>query len=171
MTVMIERIRPEHVEGYHHVEDIVSRERKYLSYLDAGPVAEYHDFVPKGIAKGHPRFVAVDGVTVIGWCQIIPNSIPVHAHNGYLGMGLLPEYRGRGIGRALIETTLAEACRIGLARIGLSAFADNTRAIALYEGAGFKREGQLRDFALIDGKYTDFIMISLVFRLDDKSQP
>jgi len=84
------------------------------------------------------------------------------------GHGVLPEYRGRGIGRKLIDATLAEARRIGLKRIGLSAFADNARAIALYDSFGFKHEGRLRDYALIDGKYADFIMMSLVFRLDVK---
>lgn len=68
-----------------------------MSFLDAGPVADYHDFVPKGIAKGHPRFVALDGDKVIGWCQAIPDSIPMHAHNGYMGMACCRSIAAAGL--------------------------------------------------------------------------
>jgi hypothetical protein len=32
---------------------------------------------------------------VVGWCDILPKSRPVHAHVGVLGVALLPEFRGR----------------------------------------------------------------------------
>jgi RimJ/RimL family protein N-acetyltransferase len=162
MTVTIEPIRPEHIEGYRRVEDIVSRERKYLSHFDAGPIAVYHEFVTRHIAKGYTRFVALCDGEVIGWCQIIPNGAPAHAHVGDLDMALLPDFRGKGHGRTLIETALADAHRVGLTRIGLCTFSGNDRAIALYESVGFKHEGVLKHAVLIDGQYRDMILMAIV---------
>jgi GNAT superfamily N-acetyltransferase len=45
---------------------------------------------------------------------------PTRAHTGVLGIGVLAEFRGRGIGTALIRETLKEARASGLTRIELS---------------------------------------------------
>jgi RimJ/RimL family protein N-acetyltransferase len=79
-----------------------------------------------------------------------------------LGMALLPPFRGRGNGTALIQATLSEARRIGLVRFELTVHSDNERAIALYEKVGFKKEGTLKDAALIDGHYKDVILMAIV---------
>lgn len=68
-----------------------------------------------------------------------------HAHRGSVGMGLIPEFRGRGLGLRLIDAALQQAWEWGLSRVELSVHADNTAAITLYEKVGFKREGLIRD--------------------------
>ena len=167
MEVAIARMAIEHVEGFHRALDFVARERKYLAFLEAPPLDATRDFVTNNIAKGYPQFVAIAGGYVVGWCDVIPKTRPVHAHCGVLGMGLLPAFRGRGYGAALIEATLGEARRFGLVRIELTVHADNERAIALYERFGFIREGTLRDAVLIDGQYKDMILMAIV----DRSAP
>ena len=77
-------------------------------------------------------------------------------------MGIIPTYRGRGLGRLLIETTLAEARRQGFVRVELSAHADNARAIALYRKVGFVQEGVERDAICIDGRYCDTITMAII---------
>jgi len=52
-----------------------------------------------------------------------------------------PSFRGRGAGKKLLSAILKSAKKLGLGEITLEAAADNTAAIALYEKAGFKREG------------------------------
>jgi ribosomal protein S18 acetylase RimI-like enzyme len=56
---------------------------------------------------------------------------------GRLGMGLLADYRARGIGRALLEATLDDAFARGFERVALEVFAGNERAVRLYEKVGF----------------------------------
>jgi RimJ/RimL family protein N-acetyltransferase len=154
----------EHVEGFHRAVDFVARERKYLAFLEAPPLDSTRQFVMNNIAKGYPQFVAVAGGDVVGWCDVIPKSRPIHAHSGVLGMGLLPPFRGRGHGAALIDATLREARRLGLVRFELTVHADNERAIALYERVGFKTEGTMKDAALIDEQYKDVILMAFVDR-------
>ena len=55
---------------------------------------------------------------------------------------VLPERRGRGLGRALLEAALEHARERGAARIDLNTSVDDVAARALYESAGFtNREG------------------------------
>jgi RimJ/RimL family protein N-acetyltransferase len=163
MSIVITPIAAEHVEGFHRALDIVARERKYLAFLEAPPLAATRQFISDNIAKGHAQFVAVADGEVVGWCDVLPRGQPVHAHVGVLGMGLIRQFRGRGHGTALIDAALRSAKQRGMIRIQLSVHADNAPAIRLYEKVGFKTEGTLRDAVLIDGQFKDLIVMG---RLD-----
>ena len=62
-----------------------------------------------------------------------------------LGMAILPEARGHGGGRALIEAVQDHARACQAHKISLEVWIDNARAIALYAAAGFDVEGLRRD--------------------------
>lgn len=162
MTVSIVPIAEQHIAGFHKAVDIVSRERKYLAFLEGPPLEQAREFVLNNIAKGYPQLVAMAGGHVVGWCDIIPNNRPVHAHCGTLGMGVLPDFRGQGIGKALIADTIEAAGQFGLVRIELHVYAGNVVAKALYEKLGFQHEGIMKDACLIDGRYLDVHMMALV---------
>jgi RimJ/RimL family protein N-acetyltransferase len=162
--VTIEPIGLEHVEGYRRALDAVARERKYLTMLEAQSEADTLRFVESNLANGNPMMVALAGREVIGWCDVRREFFPSRAHRGTLGMGLLPEWRGQGVGRRLIEATLAQARRLGFIRIELDVYADNARAVALYERVGFVREGFMCDASLIDGVFRDTILMAIVER-------
>ncbi len=81
-------------------------------------------------------------------------------------MGILPAYRGKGLGRRLIETTLKAAQEAGFLRVELDVYEDNSRAIALYEQVGFVRECIFRRAAQIDGRFIDAIGMALLFEDD-----
>lgn len=57
-----------------------------------------------------------------------------------------PEYRRRGIGRALTAYLIAAAKKAGSEFISLEVRPSNAPAIALYESLGFKKAGLRRDF-------------------------
>jgi RimJ/RimL family protein N-acetyltransferase len=164
MDVTIRRISSGDVEGFHRALDFVARERRYLALLEAPPLEMTREFITNIIANGHVQFVAVSGNDVVGWCDILPENRPAHAHSGTLGMGLLPQFRGKGLGFALIKAALGEARHKGLVRVELTVNADNARAIALYKKVGFKIEGLMRDAVLIDGDYKDLILMAIVDR-------
>lgn len=77
-------------------------------------------------------------------------------------MGIIPAYRGRGLGRRLLSAALNQARISGLIRVELSVHADNTRAVALYEKTGFIREGVQRRSVLIDGRFIDTVNMALM---------
>jgi GNAT superfamily N-acetyltransferase len=52
-----------------------------------------------------------------------------------------PEVWGRGVGLALMTALLPELLALGYGGGRLWAYADNSRAIALYESAGWRRSG------------------------------
>ena len=54
-------------------------------------------------------------------------------------VGVLPEYRGRGIGRMLLETS--ERQLKGIGQVRLSVRMSNEAAIRLYERQGYRRVG------------------------------
>lgn len=161
--IRIEPISIEHIEGFHKALDTVAREREYLSLLEAFPLEETRIFVLGMIAKGNPQFVALADGKVVGWCDISRHFFPSHAHGGKLGMGLIPAYRGQGLGQRLIEATLQAARDAGFVRVELSVHADNARAIVLYERVGFVREGIARKSACIDGRYIDTINMAILY--------
>ncbi len=153
-----------HIASYNTAVGVVAREGNFLSILDAFPMESTREYVRGNIAQGYPHFVAVTGEQVIGWCDI--NSVSdreVHRHCGLLGMGLVAEYRRRGIGQRLITAAIDAAQRRGFLRIELKVRATNQAAIALYEKAGFALEGTLRKEWCANGQYCDSHVMALLF--------
>lgn len=164
IAIAIEPIQETYIEGFHKALDTVARERRYLSFLEAPPLESTREFVLDNIRNGHPQFVAVSEGQVVGWCDIRRHERPVHAHRGTLGMGIIPEFRDRGLGRRLITATIEAAKLAGLRRIELDVYADNHRARALYEKVGFVHEGVARDAVFIDDHFVDLMKMALLFR-------
>jgi putative acetyltransferase len=82
-------------------------------------------------------------------------------------MGVATSHRGRGIGTALLRTTLAAAEAWGMTRVELVVRSDNHAAIALYERHGFELEGRLREYLIVDGVPHDALQMSKVSGLQD----
>lgn len=64
-----------------------------------------------------------------------------------------PAWRGRGVGRALMETLIAGARARRYATLRLGTLHDMTTAIALYETLGFSPIGRYRADELIDTRF------------------
>jgi ribosomal-protein-alanine N-acetyltransferase len=58
-----------------------------------------------------------------------------------LTLAVAPHARGKGLGRALLRTTIAESERMGAEAMFLEAGSDNPAALALYAGLGFAKVG------------------------------
>ena len=104
--IQITRISKEHVESFYQCLDSVASERRYLGLVKAPPLESTRDFVQSNIRNNIPQYVAVEGNKVIGWCDIAPNKGEGFTHCGTLGMGVIRDYRGKGIGTRLIEEAL-----------------------------------------------------------------
>ena len=163
MTYQIVPIAKEHISGFHAAIDVVARERRYLAHLEAPPFEETRRFILDNIELGYPQFAVVSPDTVIGWCDVLPNrSRVIYSHCGTLGVGLLPEFRGKGIGRQLMQRTIDAAFAFGLTRIELTVSEGNANAIALYKRLGFEIEGLHRNAVCIEGQYENLHSMALL---------
>ena len=160
--VIIRPIALTDIEQFRQVSDTVMRERSFLAFVEGFPIDEAAAFVARNIRIGNPQFVAEEGERIVGWCDIRRETIPVYAHAGHLGMGLLEPYRGRGIGERLIRATIDAARAAGIERIELSVYGRNARALALYRKVGFALEGTRIRGKKLDGEYDDVHMMGLL---------
>jgi ribosomal protein S18 acetylase RimI-like enzyme len=160
--IQITRIAEEYIEGYHRCLDSVARERRYLAFVQAPPLESTREFVLSIIASDQTQFVALKDEDVVGWCDISLMWLEGFTHCGRLGIGVRKDYRRRGIGKRLIERTIARAKEKGLERIELEVFASNRPAIRFFERVGFVMEGVKRKARKIDGAYDDLIGMALL---------
>src|SRR6266404_5791199 len=108
-TVKIVPIKRAYIDSFHRTLDIVARERRYLSFLEAPPIESTRAFILDNIERRYPQLVAISADEVVGWCDVTPKPRPIYAHVGVLGMGLLPQFRRQGVGTMLIRPTLVMA--------------------------------------------------------------
>lgn len=151
----IQPIALAHARSFHACLDAVAREQRYLAQVAAPPLAKLTDFVRDSVANDLAQFVAVVDDQVVGWADVLPHWAPALAHRGSLGMGILPAWRGQGLGRRLLLACITKAWGRGISRIELEARADNDAAIRLYERMGFAHEATHQRGMYLDGRYHD----------------
>ena len=76
-------------------------------------------------------------------------------HKGELGISVLKDYWGNGIGRLLMQEIIKFAISRKIEVIHLSVRSDNERAIKLYEKFGFEKCGVVPGEMKINGKLID----------------
>ncbi len=106
------------------------------------------------------RLVAVDGDRIVGWAAFSPTSgracyAGVVEHSVYVAS----EYRGRGIGRTLLEALVHSADTGGIWTIQTSVFPENEASVALHERVGFRVVGRRERIAQLDDVWRDTILL------------
>jgi RimJ/RimL family protein N-acetyltransferase len=76
-------------------------------------------------------------------------------HSGYIVVGILQAYTGRGIGTGLFQLMEARAREAGLHRLELTVMTHNQAGVALYRKMGFQIEGTKRHSLQVNGTYVD----------------
>ena len=100
----------------------------------------------------------VDG-EVVGYLHLYPS----HHGFGEIGMAVAKEWRGRGVGSALMQAAIEHARGRGLHKLTLDVFAHNESAIALYEKFGFVVEGRrTKHFRRKSGELWDSLEMGLL---------
>jgi ribosomal protein S18 acetylase RimI-like enzyme len=109
-----------------------------------------------------PHFAALVEGRVAGWCDISSMERPIYAHSGLLGMGVIAQYRGNGIGNALLRAVIESARARGLVRVELTVREKNLPALTLYRKVGFRVEGIKQKAVRLDGEYENNILMALI---------
>jgi GNAT superfamily N-acetyltransferase len=73
-------------------------------------------------------------------------------------MYVVPAWRGRGVGRALLERLIEHARALGYERLRLGTLADMTRAQKLYHSLGFVPIERYRADEMVDTEFYELII-------------
>ena len=106
------------------------------------------------------RFVlgAFDNETLVGIVGFYAEKKRKVAHKATIwGMFVMPDYRGKGIAKALMREAIYRAGAIDdVEQVNLCVVTDNIQASKLYQGLGFELYGhEKRALKTPDGKYLD----------------
>ena len=100
--------------------------------------------------------VAVAGGRVVGMIHVEASR---HGF-GEFGMLVDRDWRGRGVGSALVEAAIDWARAAGLHKLCLEVFPHNAAGIALYRRAGFTQEGRrVAQYRRASGELWDTIVM------------
>jgi len=107
--------------------------------------------------SGHTAYVACDGDRIVGMYKMGANYPDFGSHVASATYAVALEAQGRGIGRALVEHSLASARAEGFAAMQFNyVVSTNAAAMALYTSVGFNIAGVLpqafrhRELGLVD---------------------
>ncbi len=116
--------------------------------------ADYHVpvMITAGVLMAMVRQDSVDlGLSRVVFSGDQPVGAALIARRGWASrlaaMALIPEARGRGVGRALVRHLLGEAAARGERAMTLEVIEQNTPAVRLYEACGFRRLRRLVGYA------------------------
>jgi RimJ/RimL family protein N-acetyltransferase len=114
----------------------------------------------------HPctlMLLAFAGGELIGASSLIGFDRAKKRHTADYGAAIAEPWRGRGVGRAMLEILIEWArSNPDLLRLTLDVMADNTRARRMYELAGFRACGhERRAYRQPDGSFADGIKMDM----------
>jgi L-amino acid N-acyltransferase YncA len=156
MTPSVERMRPEHWPGVRAV---------YLEGLATGDAT----FATE--APGWERWDAshlracrlvalAEGKRVAGWAALSPVSArQVYAGVAEVSVYVGTDFRGRGLGRALVEALVRESESEGIWTLQASIFPENVASVALHKACGFREVGRRERVGKLGGRWRDTVLL------------
>jgi RimJ/RimL family protein N-acetyltransferase len=166
---VVQPLNPEQVDEFLDVLESVAAEGKWIATEAPIDRADRRDHLTAGIENGTSvMFVVEDEGRVVGGAglhQIAPGLYD-------LGMMILEQWRGRGIGSALLSQCIDAAKSRQAYKISLQVWPHNDAAIALYERFGFVKEGYLRrQWRRKSGELWDAVVMGLLLDEPSTTQP
>ena len=105
--------------------------------------------------KNSTIFVAEDHEKLVGYLMVFGGNAKRTRHSAYLVIGILKEYRGKGIGTKLFRKLESCARERNIHRLELTVMTQNQAGIALYKKMGFEIEGTKKHSLLVNGRFMD----------------
>ncbi len=106
------------------------------------------------------RLVALSGGRVAGWAALSPVSArEVYAGVAEVSVYVGADFRGRGLGRALLEALVRESEAAGIWTLQASIFPENVASVALHKACGFREVGRRERIGRMDGRWRDTLLL------------
>jgi [ribosomal protein S5]-alanine N-acetyltransferase len=137
--------------------------------MDEPPVSEYtqaRDIIqfyqePEVNARNRWGIIHKSDNELIGTCGF--HKWEKQYFRSELGYDLNPKYWGQGYMKEALRAVIQNGFyQMGLNRIDALVYIKNVRSIRLLQKLGFTKEGTLRDYFYLDGKYYDHFIFALL---------
>ncbi|MFX1519987.1 MAG: GNAT family N-acetyltransferase [Promethearchaeota archaeon] len=114
----------------------------------------------------HQNFIIVAEIQgeIVGQVQLERLDDDATQHVCEIGIIIDPDYRGKGVGSALLKKGIDTAKHLGFEKIILSVFSTNEIALTLYKKFGFKEIGRRNKQFRIENEYIDEILMELFLK-------
>ena len=156
MTPSVEKMRPEHWPQVRAV---------YLEGLATGE-ATFETEAPDwgrwdaSHLKACRLVALAQGGRVAGWAALGPVSArAVYAGVAEVSVYVAAEFRGRGVGRALLEALVGESEAEGIWTLQAGIFPENVASVALHESCGFRLVGRRERVGRLRGRWRDTVLL------------
>jgi L-amino acid N-acyltransferase YncA len=154
MAVKIRPIALTDAASYRECFDAVAKEGRHFPIFEASPLPVVRANLRKRLRKKTSHLVAVDGERVVGWAAVFRPDLPSLNHNADLVIGLLPEYRRRGLGTKLV-TALFKIVRDEFEGVTFCFFDKNKPARKLAKRLGFALCGREKKRVKFESGFED----------------
>lgn len=161
--MLVRRATPADAAAIAAVLTVIAAERTHSAIERAWPPGEQQRYLA-GLSTREAFHVAVDAEQGIVGYQALDLWSPLlssMAHVAQVGTFLLPEWRGRGVGKQLWNATEAFARAAGYRKLAIQVRASNINAQRFYGRLGFAECGRLRRQVIIDGVEDDEVLMEL----------
>jgi L-amino acid N-acyltransferase YncA len=113
-----------------------------------------------GVHLHHPRLVGTTDGRVVAWAAALPVSArPVYRGVAEISLYVAGDYRGQGVGNALLEAFIVASERTGIWTLQTSVFPENTASLALLKRRGFREVGVRERIGQLNGIWRDTVLM------------
>ncbi|MEH7336765.1 GNAT family N-acetyltransferase [Neobacillus drentensis] len=157
--MLIREIKTDDAESFIKLIKKVESESKFL-LLEPGERKIVEEEQKKRIEIVNKSYnstilIAEEDEQLIGYLIAMGSNAKRNKHSVYLVIGVLAEYRRRGIGTKLFEQLEKWAKEHNIHRLELTVVTKNQAGLQLYKKMRFEIEGTKRQSLFIDGKFVD----------------
>lgn len=158
-------IRPAHQADLSGLVGVIRQVAKDGAYIEAETVADIIDheeiLLRNNDVRSRMFFVATVDDEVIGWVHLDLPETEKLKHTAVLTVGVLDEYRDRGLGAALLSRGVEWARDRDYEKLYNSAPSTNEDAIGFLEAHGWKTEATRKNHYKINDHYVDEVMMAV----------
>ena len=114
------------------------------------------------IKLGRYRHFKGNEYEVVGLANVEAKTHKRIAHNAHMGISVRRRLWGQGVGSVLMQEIIDFCRETGTIRnLCLEVYADNERAVRLYQKFGFAVDGLRKKYLLVNGVYHDEALMRL----------